>query len=92
MRTDWRNPRFAELVTFGWVAGFSEAGGVGSVVGHLETKGATAIDVELVHGHARHAGAIEHLSNPRKLEWTKRVVALYLRERALAEPIATPVA
>lgn len=92
MRTDWRNPRFVELLTFGWNAGFSEQGGVGAVVGHLEAKGAREVDLELVHGHARSAGAVQHLADPPRLAWCKRVVAVYLRERSLAEPNATPVA
>jgi hypothetical protein len=93
MRPDWSNPRFAELVTFGWGAGPSEAGGVGRVVGYLERKGAREIDLDLVHEHARAAGAHAHLSNPAKARWSRGVVALYQRERG-AQPVtsATPVA
>jgi soluble lytic murein transglycosylase-like protein len=90
MRPDWNNPRFAELVTFGWNAGPSEAGGVGRVVGYLKRKGAREIDLDLVHEHARAAGAHAHLSNPAKARWSRGVVALYQRERA--QPTTAPVA
>lgn len=93
LRPDWRNPRFAELVVFGWNAGPSEAGGVGRVVGHLEKRGAREIDLALVHEHARDAGASKHLSNPAKVRWSRSVVALYQREHALtAGPTTAPVA
>ena len=90
MRPDWNNPRFVELVTFGWNAGPSEAGGVGRVVGYLKRKGAREIDLDLVHEHARAAGAHAHLSNPAKARWSRGVVALYQRERA--QPTTAPVA
>ena len=90
MRPDWNNPRFAELVTFGWNAGPSEAGGVGRVVGYLKRKGARVIDLDLVHEHARAAGAHAHLSNPAKARWSRGVAALYERERA--QPTTAPVA
>jgi soluble lytic murein transglycosylase-like protein len=84
LRPDWSNPRFVELLTFGWNAGASEAGGVGRVVGYLERKGAREIDLDLVHAHARTAGASEHLSNPAKARWSRGVAALYRLERELA--------
>lgn len=93
LRADWSNRRFVELLTFGWNAGPSEAGGVGRVVGYLERKGATDIDLDLVHAHARAAGAHAHLSNPRKVEWSRGVAALYTRERAASSgPITSPIA
>src|SRR5262249_53953931 len=36
LQADWNNPQFVELLTFGWNAGFSEAGGVGRVTRYLE--------------------------------------------------------
>lgn len=84
LQADWNNPRFVELLTFGWNAGFSEAGGLGRVARYLEQLGARDIDVDLVASHARLAGATKHLSNPAKLAWSKSVAALYQRERALA--------
>ena len=82
---DWNNPRFVELLTFGWNAGFSEAGGVGRVARYLEQLGAVDITLDLITAHARVAGASKHLSNPAKVAWCKSVVALYQRERALAQ-------
>ncbi len=84
LQADWNNPRFVELLTFGWNAGYSEAGGLGRVACYLEQLGACDIDVDLVAAHATLAGATKHLSNPAKLAWSKGVAALYQRERALA--------
>ncbi|MGN6105496.1 MAG: transglycosylase SLT domain-containing protein [Kofleriaceae bacterium] len=86
LQPGWDNPRFAELLTFGWNAGFSEAGGVGRVVRHLAALGAIDITIDLVHAHARTAGASKHLSNPAKVRWCKSLVALYMRERAITQP------
>jgi soluble lytic murein transglycosylase-like protein len=91
-QTDWNNPRFVELLTFGWNAGFSEAGGVGRVARYLEQLGAVGITLDLVTAHAHVAGASKHLSNPAKVAWCKSVVALYQRERALAQAPLTLVA
>ena len=44
--------------------------------------------MDQVSAHAQLAGATKHLSNPAKLTWSKSVVALYLRERALGQPSA----
>ena len=92
LQPDWNNPRFVELLTFGWNAGFSEAGGVGRVARYLEQLGAVDITLDLITAHARVAGASKHLSNPAKVAWCKSVVALYQRERALAQPPVTLVA
>ena len=82
LRADWDNPRFAELVTFGWVAGYSARGGVIRVVSYLKERHDTDITIDRVHQHANAAGASRHLSNPRKVAWSKGVVRLYQRERA----------
>lgn len=92
LQTDWNNPPFVELLTFGWNAGFSEAGGVGRVARYLERLGAVDITLDQVSAHARLAGASKHLSNPAKVAWCKSVVALYQRERALVEAPARLVA
>lgn len=86
LQANWNNPRFVELLTIGWNAGFSEAGGVGHVARYLEKLGAVDITMDQVSAHAQLAGASKHLSNPAKLAWCKSVVALYLRERALGLP------
>src|SRR6266545_3557950 len=62
LHADWDNPRFAEILTFGWNAGWSEAGGVGRVVRYVEGQGTTDITIDLVHENARAAGASRHLS------------------------------
>ncbi len=82
LQADWNNLRFVELLTLGWNAGFSEAGGVGRVARHLEALGAVELTVEQVSAHAKLAGASKYLSNPAKVVWCKSVVALYQRERA----------
>jgi hypothetical protein len=89
LRADWDNPRFVELLTFGWNAGFSQAGGVGKVVRHLEAQGTTDITIDRVHQHAKAAGASRHLSRADKVAWCKSVVALYQRERCASAPRPT---
>ncbi len=89
LQADWNNPRFVELLTFGWNAGFSEAGGVGRVARYLEGLGAVDITIDQVAAHAKLAGASKHLFNPAKIAWCKSVVALYQRERALARAFAS---
>jgi hypothetical protein len=86
LQTDWNNLRFVELLTLGWSAGFSEAGGVGRVARYLEGLGATEIDVGIdqFSAHAKRAGAIKYLSDPATIAWCKSVAALYQRERAAA--------
>ncbi len=83
LQTDWKNPRFVELLTFGWNAGFSEAGGVGRVARYLEHHGVTDLTIDVVSQSASAAGASKHLSNAAKVRWCKSVAALYGRERAL---------
>ena len=83
LQADWSNPRFVELLTFGWNAGFSEAGGLGRVARYLEQLGAIDITIDQVSAHAKLAGASKYLSNPAKVAWCKSVVALYQRERTL---------
>lgn len=92
LQTDWNNPAFVELLTFGWNAGFSEAGGVGRVARYLEKLGATDITIDQIAAHAKLAGASKHLSNPAKVAWCKGVAALYLRERAASRAVGTELA
>ena len=86
LQANWSNLRFVELLTFGWNAGFSEAGGVGRVARYLEHHGTTDLTIDLVSKAAAAAGASKHLSNPAKVKWCKSVAALYARERALSGP------
>lgn len=88
LREDWSNPAFAELLTLGWVAGFSERAGVGKVVRYLNSLQVyETITANRVHKMAKHADASPHLADPRKLAWAKSVVRLFLveRERDAAE-------
>jgi len=89
LQENWDNPQFAALLTLGWNAGFSEAGGVGRVARYLEQLGAVDMTIDQVATHAKLAGASKHLSNPAKVAWCKSVVALYQRERALVRPAQT---
>lgn len=90
LRADWSNPRFVELLVFGWNAGFSASGGVLKVVRYLKERGVTDITIDVVFKHARAAGAVRHVSNATKLRWCKSVVRLYEQELAAAR--ATPAA
>jgi hypothetical protein len=79
--TDWNNYRFAELLTFGWNKGWSERAGVGRVATYLEQRGIHDVTIELVHQHARAAGASHHLENAKAVQWAKGVVQRYTAER-----------
>lgn len=86
---DWTNRRFAELLVFGWNAGFSELAGVGRVIGFLKAQPAALavvrpsdITIDSVFDAARSARAKSHLSNRRKLDYSKGVAAAYFRELA----------
>jgi hypothetical protein len=81
LHANWNNPRFVELLTFGWNAGWSEAGGVGRVARYLEARGQTDITIDHIHRSARAAGASRHLSRADKVTWCKGVAALYEEER-----------
>ncbi len=81
LREDWNHPRFVELVTFGWNAGFSERGGVGRVAAFLARQGRRDLTIDIVAANAAAAGATAHLTNPNKARYCRDVVATYLRER-----------
>jgi len=82
LREDWRNPRFVELLTAGWNAGYSERGGVGRVVQWLRARGVTDITVERVFAAGPAAGAAVTLANPAKLAFARKVTAAYLEARS----------
>ena len=87
LQPDWSNPRFVELLTLGWNAGF--LGGRRRRTRRAPPPGSSSaaarndITLDLVTAYAELAGASKHLSNPAKVAWCKSVVALYQRERAL---------
>ena len=43
----WRDPRFVGLVTLAWNAGFSEAAGMGFVLGQMEAAGISPQDINI---------------------------------------------
>ncbi len=93
LQEDWTNPRFVELVTFGWNAGWSERGGVGRVARYLERRGQTAaVTIDLIHDAARAAGAASTLSRADKVRWCKGVVRIYMSERLRGPIAARPAA
>ena len=81
LQEDWNNPRFVELLTFGWNAGYSEPGGLGRVARVLESHGITDITADLIRGNADYAGATKHLTEPARLAWSKAVARRYFQER-----------
>jgi hypothetical protein len=80
LQPNWSNPRFVELLTFGWNAGWSERGGVGRVSKYLEQRGVLDQSIDVIHQTSRAAGASPHLANAAKVAWSKSVAAQYLRE------------
>jgi hypothetical protein len=81
LREDWSNPRFVELMTLGWNAGYSELAGVGRVAAFLEHQGRRDITLDLVQANASAAGASPTLADPRRARFCRDVTATYLRER-----------
>lgn len=81
LQLDWANPRFVELLTFGWNAGYSERGGLGRVVRYLKDRGIRAITVDIVTAAAETAGAARFLSMPQRVAWSKSVARLHASER-----------
>jgi hypothetical protein len=86
LQTNWRNPQFVALLTFGWNAGWSERGGVGRVASFLEQRGAD-VTINSVFDAAKASGASPHLSNPMKLAFAKQVTRQYFAELADEERV-----
>lgn len=89
LREDWSNLGFVQLLVFSWNAGHSELSGVGRVVGFLKAQPAAHavvrpadITIDSVFDAAWTARAASHLSNRRKLDYSKGVAATYFRELA----------
>ena len=87
LQADWNNPRFIELLTFGWNAGWSERGGVGRVSKFLEQRGLLDQTLDTIYRASRDAGASPHLANAAKVGWSKSVAAQYFRELAAERPV-----
>ena len=92
LQEDWSNRQFVELLTFGWNAGYSEAGGVGRVARFLEARGITDLTIDVVRENAVAAGASRHLSRRDKVSWCKGVASLYRREWERASQVPPPAA
>lgn len=84
LQPDWTSRRYAELVTLGWNAGYSDRGGVGLAVGELEKAGAQIADVT-VDAVARVAAglgsAARFVARPDRVSYAKAVADLYLGSR-----------
>lgn len=82
LATDWRDPRFVALVVQGFNAGYSETGGVGFVVGKMESSGLPKekIAVDTVAQAAKKLGASRFLSMPDRMAYAKKVASDYFKE------------
>lgn len=80
---DWESPRFVEIVTLGWNAGYSEAAGIGRVLGILEQEGVppSMVNIDTIHQVAlRNRRVTRHLRNPDKVNWSRKVALDYVRQ------------
>jgi len=84
---DWKNPRYVELVVQGFNAGYSEAGGVGFVVGQMEKIGIPAerITVDTVSEAAKQLKVSRFLSVPERVGYAKAVSRTYFEQLARDE-------
>jgi soluble lytic murein transglycosylase-like protein len=84
LQPDWGTRRYPELVALGWNAGYSDRGGVGLVVSHLEAAGAQTADVT-VDSVARVAAGLPEasrfVSRPDRVAYARAVADLYLGSR-----------
>ena len=80
----WRDPRFVGLVALAWNAGFSEAAGMGFVLGEMEKAGfkAADIDIDSVRRFAEGLPANKgrFLRIPQRVEFSRRVVRDYMAQ------------
>jgi soluble lytic murein transglycosylase-like protein len=84
LQPDWGARRYTELVALGWNAGYSDHGGVGLAVSHLEAAGAQPADVT-VDSVARVAAGLPEasrfVSRPDRIAYARAVADLYLGSR-----------
>ncbi len=84
LQPNWGARRYAELVALGWNAGYSDRGGVGLAVTHLEAAGAQPADVT-VDSVARVAAGLPQasrfVSSPDRIAYARAVADLYLGSR-----------
>ena len=74
---NWRDPDFVSIVLFGWNAGYSEAAGVGYVLGNM-TKRATIDSV--LETAKRLPKASRFLKMDEKVRWCKKVTSDYFTQ------------
>lgn len=78
----WRDPRFVGLVALAWNAGFSEAAGMGFVLGQMEREGipAQSINIDSVQKFALRLPPSKgkFLRIPQRVEFARRVVRDYM--------------
>ena len=80
---DFGSRRFVELVILGWVNGYSEAGGVGNVVGKMEAAGVPADKITADSVAEMAPGVLPNTrfsaEMPAKVKWAKKVANDYFR-------------
>lgn len=81
---NWMDPRYVALVVQGFNAGYSEAGGVGFVVGKMEKAGIPPekITVDTVAQTAKMIKASKFLYAPERVRYAKAVANTYFDELA----------
>ena len=80
---DWTNPRFVELLTHAYNAGWSESRGVGRVLSYLDERGQFNATIDDIAKHARAAGAVAWLyAYPQRQRYARAVAERFAAERA----------
>lgn len=83
-RVAWLDPRFVGIVTLAWNAGFSEASGMGFVLGKMERAGLkpSQITIDSVHDFALGIPnpKARFLKIPGRLEFARRVTDDYMAQ------------
>ncbi len=83
LSANWKSRRWVELFSQGWNAGWSDASGVGFVVGTLESRGVHPSDITIdsVHSAALElSDATRFLRIPGRVEFARKVANTYFRE------------
>ena len=79
---DWTNPRFVELLTHAYNAGWSESRGVGRVLAYLDERGQFNATIDDIAKHARAAGAVAWLyAYPERQRYARAVAERFASER-----------
>lgn len=84
---NWNSRRWIELLVAGWNAGYSEAAGVGYVVGVMESQGLGAPEITAASVQAQAARlsrASRFLAMPHRLTWWRSVADAYIAQTGQA--------